>query len=203
MTTRLPATLIYEGNPFPYGDSQLEHVLREQHNLAQAGDGTVNWQEMVATDLAPRFTLGSIGRFVHPIYGMIRARYVRFTDWDDSLESGGPVGWNLAAIAAEGFQWQVTNTIMLTAEYGAIGFPARYEPSYNSFGWVIIDGVNVQSVRFQGGEPISGIELMWVSDDLVGEDDGTESKLGLFVGTATDLGDGFWELAPAAILIRT
>src|SRR3546814_3839407 len=73
----IPPAPQIEVNPFradvPNVDQQ--RILREQHNLAQAGDSTFHWGVLTEVSATPLYNLGSIGRFYHDEFGISIARY--------------------------------------------------------------------------------------------------------------------------------
>src|SRR3546814_2082768 len=68
----IPPAPQIEVNPFradvPNVDQQ--RILREQHNLAQAGDSTFHWGVLTEVSATPLYNLGSIGRFYHDEFGI-------------------------------------------------------------------------------------------------------------------------------------
>ena len=76
-----------EVNPYrtdvPNVDQQ--RIMREQHNLAQAGDSTFHWGVLTEISAEPLYNLGSVGRFYHDEFGISIARYVKFTKMFDFI----------------------------------------------------------------------------------------------------------------------
>jgi hypothetical protein len=123
---------------------ELALNLRTQHNLIQAGDTTYRWEILTYLDKTQQYTLGSIGRFLHPKFGMIHARYCQFKTIDSQLPNGSPIG-----ILLDGFDftWTVTNRLEKSNPVLVLGLSGAYEPLYEScFGWVICGGTNIQDL---------------------------------------------------------
>ena len=215
MTTQLPVGVDYEENPYPKvvpaatADlipdlftflQSLTDRTREQHTLMVSGDSPVPWQRMNGIDKSAMHTLGSLGRFTHPIYGLIRARYVQFYQPLSSIWTGVPLGY---ANTTTGFVWKVTSDISKSAVNRVAGIQAGYTvPADGQFGWVIEDGVNTQSVIFTGGSaPTVGMKLAWVSPTYVQSATTGFATVadvsGIVVVDATH-----WELPPGSIQIR-
>lgn len=210
----------YEANPYrgdlPYELAQLSdslyrflqeliQILREQHNITHGGDATYQWELLTEYNDAAVFHVGSIGRFLHPTYGVILARYVQFTvDTDEPVDSEG-----LSVVAGfqrtrKEFQWAATTRYDYSSADDAIGLIGGYgQPVRGQYGWVIISGVNLRSVRFVGVEaPQIGTRLTW-RDSVSTE----ASEFGTIIGVVTStLGleqvlGGIWDIAPACIRV--
>lgn len=140
-----------ERNPFPaqlptQADSQQEmlseqqRVIREQHNKAQAGDTTFDFGLLLKSESTKQYTLGSLGRFFHPAYGLIIARYVQFKDMIESASQGQPVGRPKTAKTVD---WVVTNQILKSSADLVMGICFVAEtPADGRYGWVVTQGVN-------------------------------------------------------------
>lgn len=159
----------------------------EQHNLGQAGDTTYSWELLTKVDLTRRFTLGSLGRFYHPTFGIIQARYCQFVDMRATQWLGAPVGLKKSA----GLTWQVTNDRALSHSTLVIGVGGQYvAPPNESFGWVITNGPNIQSLPVDADWP-EFTRLGWAGNDLASADD-VDSTFGslLVIGAAPSIPPG-------------
>lgn len=130
-----------EVNPYradvPNVDQQ--RIMREQHNLAQAGDSTFHWGVLTEISAEPLYNLGSVGRFYHDEFGISIARYVKFTQMVETLAKAIPVGLNRKLNQP----WVVTNQLELSDVNSAMGIACPYNPLVYSgswYGWVIVDG---------------------------------------------------------------
>ena len=114
-------------------------IIRQQHNITQAGDSTFHWKVLRDYDLEPRYTLGSIGRFYHPDYGMILARYVQFKRIVSSVWLGAPVGRLRNQLSLD---WAVTNDFTFSGSMLVMGLMGgKRIPVDNEYGWIIVQGV--------------------------------------------------------------
>ncbi len=120
-------------------------VLRDQHNKSQAGDSTFPWELLTSLDDTARYTPGSLGRFYHDSMGIILARYVRFTDMVTHAFFCVPVG---RLTDASQVSWNVTNDLSKSSAFSVVGLTAALtHPADGQFGWVIISGPNLSSVK--------------------------------------------------------
>lgn len=213
---RLPG---YEANPFPAQlpppiaelgpevGSFLQEVvstLREQHSATQSGDTTVPWEELTEVSSSKQFSVGSEGRFLHPIYGVIAARYVEFT-------GAGVVSNEFDYALIAGFdhtetphQWAVSTKFADSAAADAVGWVASYtRPTEGKFGWLITRGVNLHSVHVKADVlPAIGTRLVWEDDSSVSPKD-----VGAIVGVVASVTGArkysdYWELPPASIRVE-
>lgn len=174
VTPTQPDTLEREPNPYrpeiPFEFSQLGPIfhdftkeqvetLRQQHMLIQAGDSTFGWEILTKVGTEKHYTLGSVGRFFHDDYGIILARYVQFgrilnTEW-----IGSPVG----RVRDSDNAWIVTNDITRSAPELAVGVIGSFTlPAEGEYGWVIIDGQNIQAIQIDDlAPPARDTELGW------------------------------------------
>lgn len=213
MTSQLPKSKGYDPNPFrpdllpllAQSDPELFpflkdliQILRETHNVNMAGDTTYPWELMTELTDKPLHSPGSIGTFLHPLYGILRARYVKFTQMAAQWQ-GSPYGW---AAAPAGFKWEATNDLSFSAVGRVCGLGASYLlPSSGQYGWVIFDGVNVQSVRYANAAIVTaGQRLQWASSGNVGP--GTD-WLGTCVSVAglAPIDATHWDLAPGSVQV--
>jgi hypothetical protein len=157
---------------------ELDHFMREtqshirlQHNLTQVGDTT--YPASVMTKLSPtqEFTLGCIGRFFHEDFGLLRARYVQFSQMADTEYLNAPVG---LFKSGEGFEWVVTNDYGKSSPLLAVGIMAPFSmPEEGWYGWVIIDGANIASLgvhEYASYEPegVQGTRYGWYGTGIIG-----------------------------------
>lgn len=213
MPTQLPSEQSTELNPFnpavPDSVRQLApelydflrdmaETIREQHGKNLGGDTTLNWQSLLLLDESPRYTLGAEGRFYHPEYGILRARYVQFSKFDSELPLGGPVG--LLRLPA-GFKWTVTNVKSLTLDGKIRGIPAAYTvPADETYGWVLTQAVSLQSLDVGTAQPKQGDKLTWDDSGAITLNGEGDQLIGYITGVATQV-DGRWILPPAGLFI--
>lgn len=130
-----------EVNPYradvPNVDQQ--RIMREQHNLVQAGDSTFHWGVLTEISATALYNLGSVGRFYHDEFGIAIARYVKFTKMVETVAKAVPVGLNRKLNQP----WVVTNQLELSDASSVMGVACPYNELIYSgswFGWVIVDG---------------------------------------------------------------
>lgn len=195
-----PDLLADVGNLDPGLAKFLQYLVqteRDVHNLNMVGDTTLPWELMCEITSQQLYNLGSIGRFLNPPYGMIRARYVKFKTPTAGLWTGSPYGW---AVAPGGFKWEATNEIGVSLAARVAGLGASYTlPVDGQYGWIIIEGINTQSIRYTAaGAPTVGQRLIWSANGLVGA--GTD-----FVGTVVSVAGlvaidaTHWDIAPGCV----
>lgn len=126
---------------------ETAETLREQHNLTQAGDSTFSWEILTEVDLKPRYNVGSLGRFYHPNYGVIHARYCRISEFKSTEWLGAPVGLR---VDGDPLKWSVTNDMSKSNPDLVVGLGGWFVlPPADSCGWVIVNGVNIQSLAIR------------------------------------------------------
>jgi len=145
---------------YDYLRDQAETV-RKQHDTTQAGDSTFGWEWLTKIGPQQLYTLGSLGRFYHDSYGIILARYCKFTQWTASDFVCCPVG-RLAA--DEAVSWTVTNDFTLSGPDKVLGIlGSRTAPNEGEYGWVLTQGANHFAIQIPDGT--AGIEkgtaLVW------------------------------------------
>lgn len=130
-----------EVNPYrvdvPNVDQQ--RIMREQHNLTQAGDSTFHWGVLTEISATALYNLGSVGRFYHDEFGISIARYVKFTKMVETVAKAIPVGLNRKLNQP----WTVTNQLELSDANSVMGVACPYNGLIYSgswYGWVIVDG---------------------------------------------------------------
>lgn len=171
-----------EGNPFPptvpdsiqqvspklfsYLDEQA-HILRDVHNkLKKDGDKSGDWEELTYLNDEALYPLGTLVRFNHPDYGTLVARYVQFWDIDQAFDPGSPYGFSKNRTSK--VEWAVTNQLSKSSTKLIIGMGASFDvPKNKQFGWVIIQGVNIQSA-YADEEIKGGESLGWSASQLLG-----------------------------------
>lgn len=189
----------------------LEHFFREQqthhriqHNLTQVGDTTYPAAVMTKVNPEQEFTLGVIGRFFHEDFGLIRARYVQFSQMAETPFLNAPVGFFKSS---ETLDWVVTNDYGKSDPMLAVGIMACFTmPPEGWYGWVIVDGGNIASLgvheyasyESHGGQ---GVRYGWHSTGILGHSEPSrvlvrqtkkgDSGLQLDPGEAYILVDGF------------
>ena len=207
MPSQLKIGPSYESNPYqptaPNGPDTFDFLndltvnLRAQHNKIQAGDSSTPWQMLNELTQKPLNTPGSQGKFVHPVYGIIAATYVEFKNPVAGIWTGVPVGF--LAPSTLGFAWEVTTDLAKSAATRLVGLQAAFSiPQDGDYGWAITEGVNTQSVNYQGDKPELNQSLGWAQTGFAGQGTG----LGILT-TIEGLAQvhGFWEIPPAAIHI--
>jgi hypothetical protein len=213
--SQLPQTTGFSPNPLThpagvdltglpqYPATQIEEIyyqLYTQQGNNQAGNATTSWYQTTQLDNTPQFQLGAIGRFVHPTYGIVMARYVQYLNPDPQAWTGAPVGYN---DGPGGFNWQATNDLTQSHLTGLIGLQGAYTPpASGQCGWVITDGINTQSLQFSGqSPPSSGDLLVWSGSGFVAA--GTSGVIGRVVSSdqITQISPGYWQIPPAAVHI--
>ena len=180
--TQLPLLGGSEANPFrPDVPASLQDVspelyqhlweqgqlLRESHWRAQAGDTTFSWEQLTLTESQPSFNLGSIGRFYHPTFGILRARYVRFADMSPSGVVGGPVGLRVTGVLEP---WVVTDDLSRSNRKLVVGLMGAYaRPTNDSYGWAIIEGPNIQDLVLLSPDELALFDkAQWAQTDRAG-----------------------------------
>lgn len=136
-----PLTPTIEVNPFRADtpNIDLQRILREQHNLTQAGDSTFHWGVLTEISATPLYSLGAAGRFYHDTLGIIKARYCRFVDFNPTVARAVPVGVRLPITQP----WTVTNQLELSSADAVLGVALPYNDEVNIgawYGWVVTEG---------------------------------------------------------------
>lgn len=147
---------------------EQQKTIRLQHNITQAGDTTFPHQLIINTHTDKHYTLGSIGKFYHEDYGMILARYVQFEKMNLDLPGTAPVG---LIRKSKNLEWIVTNRLELSSPYLCVGIGAAYTtPTDGSYGWVTIDGANLQPIINESESAANGEAFVWSSSGAVSND---------------------------------
>lgn len=130
----IPPQIADDSVTYEYMREQAE-LLRTQHDLIQAGDTTFLWEIAVRKADSAAFTLGSLGRFKHADYGLIQARFVKFSE-----------NWGLAVRPFVGQQidadeWVVTNDPAETSQNRVRGVSMCFENNLAGYwGWIQTQG---------------------------------------------------------------
>lgn len=149
--------------------------LRQQHNLIQAGDTTCQWELLTELTSQQLFTLGSVGRFFNAEFGLVVCRYVQFEEMVETDNVCSPVG---QIKATEFGLWRVTNDLGASDSGLVFGIIGAYEiPTDGQYGWVIVDGVNLQTLGSDSTGGLAGEEFVWGATGLLGT-----SGLGRVIG---------------------
>lgn len=145
-----------------------QEIQREQHNLTQAGDTTFPYQLMIKAHDVAQYRLGSIARFYHEDYGLILARYVQFSLMSTTANAASPCGLILKK-KGQPLRWEVTNQLSHSHPDLVVGILGPYAPPITGqYGWVIIDGPNLQQVGNDSpGFPAIGEGFAWSGDGTV------------------------------------
>jgi hypothetical protein len=145
-----------------------QKTLRLQHNITQAGDTTFPHEMIINSHDVRQFRLGAVGRFYHEDYGIIHARYVQYEKMDQTLRPTAPVG----LIKNTGhLDWIVTNRLEISDPHLVVGVQAAYVmPKDGQFGWVTVDGVNLQPIVTEGDGNEIGTAYVWSASGKVGPD---------------------------------
>lgn len=187
---------------------EVAETLRGQHNTRQAGDTTFSWEMLTEVDLESRYNRGSLGKFYHPIYGIIQARYCQFDDMIDSNWLGAPIGLNLSKSPVN---WTVTNDFSKSAADAVIGVGGCWIiPPSGSFGWVIVDGVNIQKLALRADQPLAQLtSFAWVESEIcaiqslaAGNGVGFILNLGEFDAITVVDAVTLWEIPAGAAYVR-
>lgn len=199
-----PAGMDWTGLP-PYLAQQMENLYYQLYNLQntnQAGDSTTDWSQTTLVSDKAAYQLGAEGRFLHPTYGVIQARYVQFTKMNPDVWPGAPIGF---CDGPGGFQWKATNNWLNSHATGLLGILGSFTvPTEGQYGWVITDGINTQSLEYRGAVPPSpGDLLIWNGSGTVGL--GATPIVGRAVSSdlITNIRNGVWEIPPAAVHVTS
>lgn len=197
MADQLPVGAKWESNPYPAGGTlpmdRLMQTLRQQHDKQQAGDTQFHWSYLTQVYPKQAYSLGSSGRFLHPTYGIIRARFCKFSAPNGGLWPGDPVGF-----VQGDFAWEVTNVFANSATGLCAGVQGSYTAlADGQFGWVIEDGINIQALYISGSAPGFGSALDWTGDGVATV--AAAGRLGMVVNPATLSGG---KLAPGSVRIK-
>lgn len=166
----IPEVPVIEVNPYRASvpNDDLQRIMREQHNVTQAGDSTFHWGVLTEISNEALYTLGSAGRFYHDTLGIIKARYCKFVDFERTASRAAPVGLRGPTIQP----WVVTNQLDLSSANQAIGIAIPYNDQVfigEWYGWVITEGyvpVELQ-VEVTAAEVEFGTEYGWQATGYV------------------------------------
>ena len=168
----VPEELLDQGSAVYDYQRENQEILREQHDLTQAGDSTFPYQMMVQSHSQPHFKLGSLSRFYHEDFGIIICRYVQFDEIAPTGNASCPMGF----IKKHGtLDWIVTNNLAKSHPDLIVGISAPYVlPANKTYGWAIVDGPNLQplfndSTDFAYGEAFSWSQTGSISNSAKGK----------------------------------
>lgn len=155
---------------------EQSEILRQEHNKTQAGDTTFPWELLTRSSDSKQYNLGAQGKFYHPDYGIIHARYVQFTDWILAATSVSPVGFIAGASSQD---WIVTNDFSLSSGDLAVGMAFLQDlPSQEAYGWAVTQGANPLSMSAIGIPSKVNEPYTWLGDGVL-----QAGGLGTVVGT--------------------
>lgn len=195
-----PTPPTIEVNPYRAVEpnTDLQQILREQHNTTQAGDSTFHWGVLTQIYNEPLYNLGSLGKFYHDDLGIIHARYCRFVDFNPTDSKATPVGLRKPS----NLPWTVTNQLVLSDPDAVVGIAIPYDTKVNIgtwYGWVITDGfvpTEVALVTSSLKYPF-GTEYAWAANGAVRQELDSNS-----VGYRVQIGGPPW-LVPGAFYVNT
>lgn len=157
----IPESLIELGPDYYDYAKENQEILREQHNLTQAGDTTFPYQLVMDIHDIKHYNLGSIGRFYHEDYGVILARYVMFDEMVEVTTPHCPVGL-FSTKKIDKLDWRVTNDLSKSGPDLVAGINACFVlPDNGKYGWVIIDGPILQQVKNDSTTQAIGEAFAW------------------------------------------
>lgn len=147
----IPDELSEVGPAFYDWAQENQEILRQQHEMTQAGDTTLPYDLMMQAHSTQKFNLGALTRFYHETHGIIWARYVMFDKMAVSPFAQAPCG---LLKVAEKLRWVVTNDLSKSDSSLVVGVSAAYvTPESKSFGWVITNGPNLQMMGTDDANP--------------------------------------------------
>lgn len=148
---------------------EQQKIHREQHNKTQAGDTTFDYGLLLQIYPRQEYTLGSLGRFYHPDFGLIEARFCRLSGFLESDFQAQPVGRFKTRQVGQ-VDWTVTNDLSRSDSSLAAGFVFfSRDPSDDSFGWVVFRGPNPTAIQLDSDVALSqDTPVGWISHARVG-----------------------------------
>lgn len=166
---RLPPVIAPDVERNPYSPiraddvEEQQRIIREQHNKTQAGDTTFDFGLLLKPTPKQLYTLGSIGRFYHPDFGILIARYVQFKDMVETDYQGCPVGRLI--YNSDTVDWLVTNDFEKSGPEHAEGMTFLSEvPADGYYGWMVTQGANLTFVGvIDEGPPAQSNKYYWHS----------------------------------------
>lgn len=164
---RNPYSAHVSDTDLPGFHSEQQRIIRQQHNLLQAGDTTFDYGLLLKSYPSQEFTLGSVGRFYHDDHGLILARYVEFSDMVDTSFQGVPVG--RFADTENGVDWKVTNDFSKSGRDLVAGMIFIWDiPADGTFGWMVTHGPNPASCGPGSlGTPLQNDPYSWSDSGLI------------------------------------
>lgn len=194
----IPESLIALGEDYYDYAKENQEILREQHNLTQAGDTTFPYQLFMDTHDTAHYRLGSVGRFYHPDYGIIQGRYVKFDEMVEVETPHCPVGLFATKKIGE-LDWRVTNDINKSHADLVVGISAPFVlPENGKYGWVIVDGPVLQQVKNESTTQAIGEAFAWSSTGAV-----SNSASGKVIGRRVNKSKSDLSILTGQMLVRT
>lgn len=130
---------------YEYLREQAE-LLRQQHNLIQAGDSTFPWELATTPALTPEFTLGSYSRFIHDTSGLLEGRFVQFRS---GIVAPRFVGFDKGSV-----EWVATNDPRRTSKWRPLGLTLPAGDLGGKYGWVLTRGRPPVSIGIDSEAPL-------------------------------------------------
>lgn len=151
--------------------AEQQKILRDQHNKTQAGDTTFDWGLLLKPYPTKEYTLGSLGRFYHPDFGMILARFCQMTDFVESSFQGQPVGRRRTTRNTT-VDWLVTNDYDKSGSDLAMGLVFfATKPDDLTYGWVVVNGANPTVIQQLGvDKPAQAQGYGWAESNRLSPD---------------------------------
>jgi hypothetical protein len=131
---------------YEYLREQAE-LLRQQHNLTQAGDSTFPWEVATLPADKAEFTLGSMTRFVHPQMGLISGRFVQYAA--DTVQPTLMLGSDRG-----GTEWVGSQTLKRTSIWRPLGLNLASGDVAGKYGWVMTHGRAPVTITVESDGPI-------------------------------------------------
>lgn len=185
---------------FEFLRAQSEELRRLQDSV-NSGDTKANWELLLQAQDSQLYTLGCLGRFFHPDYGMIHARYVQFTQLKVDGLPGSPFGF---CTSATSLKWQVTNRFELSQNDLVVGFGTSSAlPTEGQYGWLVVNGINPQEV-VSVDELNQFSRIAWGATDRVkNTDELSGPPIAHVFGRGFPEVGGRWILPPASLYVDT
>lgn len=182
---------------------ELTESLRETHNWNQAGDTTYSWEILTKVSDSAQYRLGSVGRFFHPEFGILRARYCKFGRLIPTEYRSVPVG--LSNGPNDPF-WTVTNNLQFSDPSLVAGLMCAFvQPVSGQFGWVLTSGPNIsEMVLSQPTKPKIFSQFVWQDEQRCGIGLGHTIATVVKPASLTEAGVGHdWIVSPGGCFIES
>jgi hypothetical protein len=193
---RIPEQLVRMGDDYYDFYEENQNIHRQQHNITQMGDTTFPYQLFLKTHDDKQFTLGAVGRFYHEDFGIIQCRYVKFDEMATVPFAQSPVGlFNKNQL----LDWTVTNDFTLSHPDLVIGISAAFTTPVNgTYGWVIVDGPNLQRLQNDSETAATGEAFAWSQTGAI-----SNAAKGKVIGRRINRVHESKQMLPAQMWIRT